>query len=141
LLAFSTFLITEHFSRRPIHSYLMIEMRKAVVIKDYQSEYTNSLIVKAGTIIITEEKESEWEGWVWCRTEKGIYRWYPVSYLRKLAGKSNQYKLIRDYNPKELPVQIGEKVTIQFEESSWAWLVKQDGEAGWVPLENLEVID
>jgi hypothetical protein len=119
----------------------MIEMRKAVVIKDYQSEYTNSLIVKAGTIIITEEKESEWEGWVWCRTEKGIYRWYPVSYLRKLAGKSNQYKLIRDYNPKELPVQIGEKVTIQFEESSWAWLVKQDGEAGWVPLENLEVID
>ena len=116
----------------------MIRMKKALVIKDHQSEYIVPFLVKAGTILIAKGKESEWEGWVWCRTPDSIYKWYPKGYLKEITGKPDQFELIRDYNAKELPVQVGDEVKIQFEESSWAWVVKQDGEAGWVPLENLE---
>jgi hypothetical protein len=119
----------------------MIKMKKAEVIKEHMSEYTSPFLVKAGTILVAEEKESEWDGWIWCQSTEGIYKWYPEGYLKKIAGTPNHYELTRDYNAKELPVQIGEKVTIQFEESSWAWVVKENGNEGWVPLENLEVLD
>jgi hypothetical protein len=119
----------------------MIRMKKARVIKDHQSEYTDPFLVKAGTILIAEDKESEWEGWVWCRTPNSIYKWYPKCYLKEITEKPSQFELLRDYDAKELPVQVGNKVIIQIEESSWAWVVKHDGEAGWIPLENLEIID
>jgi hypothetical protein len=120
---------------------MMIRMKNAIVTKDYQSEYITPFPVKAGTILIAEEKESEWEGWVWCRTPDDIYRWYPKGYLKGINEKPGQFELLRDYNAKELPVQAGETVTIQFEENDWAWVVKHGGDEGWVPLDNLEIVD
>jgi len=32
---------------------------------------------------------------------------------------------------------VGEVLTVEFEESSWAWATKEGGESAWVPLENL----
>jgi hypothetical protein len=119
----------------------MMDMRKAKVIKNHESEYTASFLVKAGTILVSEEKESEWEGWMWCKSPEGIYTWFPEGFLKRIAGKLDHYELIRDYNAKELPVRTGEEVTIQFEESSWAWVLMGNGNEGWVPLENLEVVD
>jgi hypothetical protein len=119
----------------------MIKMRKANVTKDHRSEYTTPFLVKAGSILIAEEKESEWEGWVWCRISDGAYRWYPEGYLKEISGKPGYFELFKDYNAKELPVQAGEEVTILFEESDWAWVINQNGDEGWIPLENLEFVD
>lgn len=119
----------------------MVRMKKAIVTKDHRSEYTAPFFVRAGTILIAEEKESEWEGWVWCRTPDNVYKWYPQGYIKELVEKPSQFELIRDYNAKEIPVKAGEKVTIQFEESEWAWVLDQEGNEGWVPLDNLRIID
>lgn len=37
----------------------------------------------------------------------------------------------------ELSVQVGEVVTVQFQESGWGWVAKDGGESSWVPLGNL----
>ncbi len=44
----------------------------------------------------------------------------------------------RDYDATELSVEVGEVLTVEFEESHWAWATKESGESGWVPLENLD---
>lgn len=116
-------------------------MRKAKVTKGHRSEYATPFLIKAGSILIAEEKESEWEGWVWCRTSDDTYRWYPEGYLKEISDKPNYFELLKDYNAKELPVLTGEEVTIQFQESGWAWVTNENGCEGWVPLENLEVVN
>jgi hypothetical protein len=45
--------------------------------------------------------------------------------------------ITRDYNSTELAVDVGEVLTVEFEESGWAWVTKEGGENGWVPLVNL----
>jgi len=80
----------------------MIKMRKAKVTKDHRSEYTTPFLVKTGSILIAEEKESEWEGWVWCRTTDGTYKWYPRGYLKGISGKPGHFTLLKDYNAREL---------------------------------------
>jgi len=44
----------------------------------------------------------------------------------------------RDYNATELSVEVGEVVTVEFEQSGWVWAAKEGGESGWVPLDNLD---
>jgi hypothetical protein len=90
--------------------------------------------------LITKEKESECEGWKWHQTPNGKYGWYPINYVKVIDEKPGQFELLRYYNPKELSIQAGEAVTIQFEESGWAWVVKHSVDKGLVPLDNLEAI-
>jgi uncharacterized protein YgiM (DUF1202 family) len=45
--------------------------------------------------------------------------------------------MLRDYDATELTVEPGEEVTILGRESGWGWCVNQQGQKGWVPLDNL----
>jgi hypothetical protein len=46
-------------------------------------------------------------------------------------------RFVRDYISAELEVEIGETVSILEVVSGWAWVVNEEGEKGWVPLECL----
>jgi hypothetical protein len=48
----------------------MIKIRKAMITKEYESKYSTPFLVKAGTILIAEEKVSEWKGWLWYQNSK-----------------------------------------------------------------------
>jgi uncharacterized protein YgiM (DUF1202 family) len=114
-------------------------MRIARVVKEHTSDNLIPLIVKLGEVLEGEKRETEWEGWLWCKNSVGVFGWIPEAYLKALP-EERMYVATRDYNAKELPVDIGQEVMILEEESSWAWVKTARGDEGWVPLENLEKV-
>jgi hypothetical protein len=111
--------------------------KNAVVIKNHQSDNSEPLIVKTGELIEGQEKKTEWEGWLWCRTQRGLAGWMPKNYLQKQPDKPGCYSALRDYNARELTIHIGQSVFILDEENGWALVKTASQEEGWIPLRNL----
>jgi hypothetical protein len=111
--------------------------RKAVVIKIHKADNSQPLVVKRGEIIEGKEKKTDWEGWLWCRTLHGIKGWIPKNYLQKYQNEPEHYSVLRDYNARELTVNIGQSLLILDEESGWAYVKTASQEEGWIPLQNL----
>jgi SH3-like domain-containing protein len=112
-------------------------MRILKVIKGHKSEFHVPLMAKKGEIVEGQEKETEWEGWLFCRNRSGIHGWVPKSYLESVS-ESGRFQLLRDYNARELTVDQGQEVIVLDEESSWAWVRTLLGEEGWIPIEKLQ---
>lgn len=111
--------------------------KKAVVIKTHNVDDSKPLVVKRGEVIEGQEKKTEWEGWLWCCTSQGINGWIPKNYLQGCQDNPGHYSALRDYNARELAVNIGQSVLILDEESGWAFVQTDSHEEGWVPLKNL----
>ncbi len=111
--------------------------KKCRVIKDYNSPYTEPLIILKGEILTISDKESEWSGWIWCVNKDGESRWVPENYL-EIHGTTGKAK--QDYNATELNVKTGEELIIIEEEAEWYWVINQEGKSGWVPFENVQII-
>jgi len=112
-------------------------MKILKVVKNHKSEFQVPLIAKMGEIIEGEEKETEWEGWLWCRNNSGVHGWVPKIYLEP-TPESGQYKFLKDYNARELTVDEGQEVIVLDEESGWGWVRTPLGDEGWIPLANLQ---
>ncbi|MHA2020203.1 MAG: SH3 domain-containing protein [Candidatus Thorarchaeota archaeon] len=111
-------------------------MKITRVTKKHESEITKTLTAKKGESLEGMEKETKWDGWLWCRSKAEVTGWVPKSYL-ELMPEPGQYMLLQDYTSRELGVQPGDEVMVLIEESGWAWARSPIGEEGWVPLENL----
>jgi hypothetical protein len=107
------------------------------VVADYQSPYTNPLVFNTGEELATSERESEWNGWVWCTNQAGESRWVPEAYVE---CRGSTCVMLCDYEATELSVRVGEVLTIVGkEESGWIWCMNQAGQSGWVPGDNVTV--
>ena len=105
------------------------------VIKAHQSPDPDPLIVRKGERLSFERRETEWAGWIWCTSDSGKGTWVPENWVEI---EEDSCVMKRDYNATELSVIVGEVLTVEFEESSWAWATNEGGESGWVPLQNLD---
>ena len=107
------------------------------IIKEYESPFLNPLILKKGEKLLLEDKECEWEGWIWANTKEGQSGWVPKSYLRisKMSAE-----LLIDYDATELSASIGQTFLIEKQESGWIWVTSKNGKYGWIPLKNVEII-
>ncbi|MFX1570590.1 MAG: SH3 domain-containing protein [Promethearchaeota archaeon] len=114
-----------------------MEGKKCRVVEDYDSPYTEPLIMTKDEILTISEKECEWSGWIWCTNEFGESRWVPENYL-EIEG--NKGKMLQDYYSTELVVKVGEELIIEKEEAEWFWVKNQKGKRGWVPIKNVEII-
>jgi hypothetical protein len=47
----------------------------------------------------------------------------------------------RDYESTELTVQVGDELALGELESDWYWCTNRYGCSGWVPAENIELIE
>lgn len=111
--------------------------KKAVVIKPHKSDDSEPLMMTTGEVVKGQEKKTEWEGWLWCRNSHGRTGWIPKNYLQRHPKKPGYYSALRDYNAKELNVNMGQIVYIVNEESGWALVKTASQNEGWVPLRNL----
>ena len=112
-------------------------MRISKVIKSHAAESPITLNIKRGDTIEGQEKDTKWEGWLWCRNKADVHGWVPKSFLKPLPDAGN-FEVLQDYTSRELTIQEGNEVMILSEESGWAWTRTPLGEEGWIPLENLE---
>lgn len=110
-------------------------MRK--VIKPYEVVYTNAICVRKGTslLILREETNPAYAGWLWCRSEDGQEGWISKDFM-EIEG--NQAEMDRDYDAREVAVSALEVVQVLKEEHGWSWVKKDDNSEGWIPSENLE---
>lgn len=104
------------------------------VIKPHRPPDPDALTARKGERLSFERRESEWPGWIWCTSDSGKGAWVPENWVR-MEGYSCVMK--RDYNATELSVDVGEALPPEFDESGWAWVTKEGGESGWVPLDHL----
>jgi hypothetical protein len=104
------------------------------VIKPHRAAFQKPLTARKGERLTFERRRSEWEGWLWCTARSGESGWVPESWVELEAESCI---LLRDYTAFELSVQCGELLTADLLESGWLWANKENGESGWVPLENL----
>jgi hypothetical protein len=112
-------------------------MKILKVTKNHKSEFHVPLIAKKGEIVVGKERETEYEGWLWCQNSSGIHGWVPKTYLEQLS-ESEQFQFLKDYIARELTINEGQEVIVLNEESGWAWVRTTLGEEGWIPLENLQ---
>jgi uncharacterized protein YgiM (DUF1202 family) len=111
--------------------------KKAVITKNHKTDDCKPLIVNKGDRVEGQEKKTEWEGWLWCRTADGVTGWIPKNYLRKDLDKTGYYSALRDYNARELTAHIGQSIIILDEQSGWALVKTNSQETGWIPIRNL----
>jgi len=114
----------------------MNNQKRCVVQSDYSSAFPDPFKLTKGECLKTSDRKSEWEGWIWCTSESGQRGWIPTNYL---SIEKDSAVLQQDYDATEMNVSIGDELTIVMEEAGWAWCVKSNGEAGWVPLENVKI--
>ncbi|MFX1411246.1 MAG: SH3 domain-containing protein [Promethearchaeota archaeon] len=107
------------------------------VIEEYKAAYPDPKSFAKGEILKFEKKESEWNGWVWCKNESGDGRWIPENYL-KIYKES--CRVLRNYEATELTVKVGEKLEIKKIESDWIWAINEEGKRGWVPLKCIQIL-
>ncbi len=107
------------------------------MVKNHKSEFHVPLIAKNGEIVEGEEKETELEGWLWCRNNSGVHGWVPKTYL-ELTSESKHYQFLKDYNSRELTIDEDQEVIVLDEESGWAWVRTPLGDEGWIPMKNLQ---
>ena len=112
-------------------------MKIVKVIKNHKSELQIPLIANEGDIVEGKERETDYEGWLWCQNTSGVNAWVPKTYFEQIA-ESGQYQFLKDYNSRELTVDEGQEVIVLNEESGWAWVRTPLGDEGWIPLENLQ---
>ena len=112
--------------------------RFAKVIADYKSAYPDPFFVRKSDKLTIGQKDSPWPGWLWCTAANGENRWLPKSYL-EINGDIGT--VLYDYSAVELTVSIGEQLKIIKEAEGWYWCENGGGQMGWVPGENVEILE
>ena len=112
-------------------------MKIVKVTKNHKAEFHAPLIASKGEVVEGQERETEWEGWLWCRNNSDVHAWVPKAYLEP-TSESGHFQFLQDYNARELTIDGGQEVIVLNEESGWAWVRTQLGDEGWIPLENLQ---
>lgn len=113
-------------------------MSIARVIKAYQTQIDDPLILTAGEYLSATDRFSEYPGWIWCIHNSGKAGWVPSSYL---DGKANRVMLLRDYDSTEFSVEPGQQYYVISREVGWLWCEDQQGIKGWIPEDNMEILE
>jgi Variant SH3 domain len=111
------------------------------VIKAYQSPYPDSLIFKKGDIVEVGKPftgDPEWGNWLWCVGTDNLKAWVPKQYLNIIEKKGI---LNKDYNARELSVDVGENLFVHEIVNGFGMAEKANGKKGWVPMKYLEPDD
>ena len=108
----------------------------ALIIKEHLASYPDPLIVKIGEELNVGKRDSQWPAFIWCTNRDGMSGWVPEKYL----DRNDQRAIARsDYSTAELTVAVGEKVTVEREDSGWYWVKNRSGQVGWIPAENVAI--
>lgn len=111
--------------------------RRPGVTRPHRPDSDVVLEVRRGTRLRFERRRTPWEGWIWCTREDGVCAWVAESWV---AFEGDACIMLRDYESRELSIDVGDEVVCRFTERGWAWVRNGDEDEGWVPLDCLEKI-
>ncbi|MBF7688449.1 SH3 domain-containing protein [Acinetobacter rathckeae] len=106
------------------------------VIKKYESQYKNPIIVTRGTKVDIGLQDEQWKGWFFCKTQNNS-GWIPkqiIDFQSNTEGYIN-----KNYSAKELDADTNDIIEKIEELNGWIWGInKSTKEEGWIPLEVLQ---
>lgn len=112
------------------------------VIKSFINDIDSFIRLKKGERVYPKsiyEDNEKWPNWIYCKKlgseEAG---WVPLQILEK-EGATAVVK--EDYSAIEMNVVEGEVVNGLKRLNGWIWCIRDDGKEGWIPEENLSIID
>lgn len=112
-------------------------MSRYCVRRAHLSRYPHPIEFCAGERLTLGRRDDEYPGWVWTRTANGNAGWAPLALMR--VAEDGRYALAQqDYCARELNTAIGDLLDVQRELNDWSWVMRPDGETGWVPSATLE---
>lgn len=112
-------------------------MQQYLVHRAHRSNYPNPIEFRQGDRLTLGKRDDEYPGWVWTITPDGNEGWAPLV-LMDIAADAIQAEATQDYTAVELNTEVGDIVDVQRQLHDWAWVVRADGEAGWVPCATLK---
>ncbi|WP_435346191.1 SH3 domain-containing protein [Haloarchaeobius sp. HRN-SO-5] len=107
------------------------------VVEAYESAYPEPIRVSEGDELAVEDRETEWDGWLWCIDTAGQEGWIPDAYVERRDGR---WVSREEYVARELSVEPGETLTSHVTIAGWEWCENSTGKTGWVPSEALRSI-
>jgi len=108
------------------------------VIKNYITPFAHPFVLHEGDQLSLHDRESEWSGWVWCTNPADQSGWAPENLISRFEDRGTA---LRDYDATELNVKVGEELVVLNEESRWYWCRNSQSKSGWVPCENVELLE
>jgi len=118
-----------------------MKSQKYRVIQAYQSPYPDPIFFRKGEQVTVGRElkdDPDWQNWRWCEGKNKKAAWVPVQFLT-IKEKSGIFK--QDYNARELTVLTGEIIKISEVINGFGMGEKNDGNRGWVPMRNLEILN
>lgn len=111
-------------------------MTRRIVRQPHRSTYPNPIHFRRGERLGLGRRDDQYPGWVWTQTPDGNAGWAPLELLEIDADGENA-QAMADYSARELDTEQDEVVTVMQQLNGWGWVVRANGESGWVPLETL----
>ena len=109
------------------------------VTKEWKVTYPDPIDVQAGETVTVGETDSEWPGWQWCTDTRGKSGWVPIAFIELVDHKIGVMRC--NYFARELAVKVEEEVRLHQQESGWYWASTKSGDKGWIPVQNVKLID
>ncbi|HEY9273695.1 SH3 domain-containing protein [Achromobacter sp.] len=117
--------------------------RRYLVIQSHASEFPEPMRVRKGDRVAVGERydgPEGWPDWYHCTPADQEAGFVPAQFLDHHADGSAT--MLEDFTNKELDVAEGEVLRGERELNGWVWATRlEDGETGWVPLDNLRMCD
>jgi Variant SH3 domain len=111
---------------------------KLNVIKAYTREFENPIaFLRGDRVQVGEYSSGQWLGWVYCTAVDGRSGWVAETML-EITGNVGIAR--RNYSAIELSVIEHESLEGFEIAAGWQWCMNARDEAGWVPLENVQVL-
>jgi hypothetical protein len=109
------------------------------VIKSYQAQYPDPIVIHRGETVSLGRRDAEYPGWIWATSLlTGKSGWVPEHFLS--PGESPRAIARRDYSARELDVVEGAVVSVIEEVLGWSCVVTESGDSGWVPQSHLAAL-
>jgi len=108
------------------------------VFKSHDPGMVTPLIVHEGHTLNFDRRPTPWAGWLWCWEPDGRSGWVPEDWV-EVHG--DVCVMTRDYDASELTVLPGDRLKKILVQAGWLLSLSPAGETGWVPLENLELLN
>nr|WP_250153560.1 SH3 domain-containing protein [Cedecea lapagei] len=109
-----------------------------IVTQNYLSAFPNPIQIKRHETVAISHSDLEWRGWVWVTLSSGKSGWAPQQIF--ILSGPHEAVCLEDYTAHELTVNVDERLTVKRSLNGWYWAETSEGEWGWVPHENVALL-
>lgn len=113
-------------------------MSNTTVLKAHRSNYPDPVVFENGDRLKLGDRDTEYPGWVRATDTHGVTGWAPLGYM-KLIEEGAEAVAVQGYSARELDVDPGERLCVEYEHCQWCWVSHATKGAGWVPKACLEL--